>query len=193
MIPVALLADNRLHAALRDDILLADIAGIKPQILPFVFLLYKRLDDIGVVDAGICGSVLLNKFRLLVGLHVVFVAVVPLAALLRPSGIGVLVGTLEEAEDKAQRRRGEQTSEVDETRRGSSMVLPRGFQTQHLCLEQVAWLKNFCRLYLSVGNNPDYQYAYHIFRKQLSDGKHRKELFKLTMSHFMAKAAWLNF
>ena len=94
MIPVALLADNRLHAALRDDILLADIAGIKPQILPFVFLLYKRLDDIGVVDAGICGSVLLNKFRLLVGLHVVFVAVVPLAALLRLSGIGVLVGTL---------------------------------------------------------------------------------------------------
>ena len=47
--------------------------------------------------------------------------------------------------------------------------------------------------HFNVGNNPDYQYAYHIFRKQLSDGKHRKELFKLTMSHFMAKAAWLIF
>ena len=94
MVLVTLLADDGVHAALPDYIFLADISGIKPEVLPLVLLINERCDDVGVMHAGICGVVLLDDLCLLVGLDVVLVAIVVLAALLRPAGIDVLVAAL---------------------------------------------------------------------------------------------------
>ena len=94
MVPVAFLADNGFHAALRDIILLPDISGIEPEVLPLVLILDKRLNDVGVVYAGIGGVVFFDELRLLVGLDVVLVAIVVLTALLRPAGVNVLVAAL---------------------------------------------------------------------------------------------------
>lgn len=74
--------------------LLADISGIKPEVLPLVFFINERRDNVGVMHAGICGMVLLDELCLLVSLDVVLVAIVVLAALLRPAGIDVLVVAL---------------------------------------------------------------------------------------------------
>jgi len=94
MVLVSFLANDRIHAALDDHILLAFVSGIKPEVLPLVLLINKRLNDIGVMHAGSCGMVLLDEFCLLVGLDVVLVAIVILTALLRPAGIDVLVAAL---------------------------------------------------------------------------------------------------
>lgn len=94
MVLVAFLTNDGVHSALLDHLPLALIPGIKPKVLSLVLLLNKRFNDIGVMHAGICGVVLLDEFCLLVGLDVVFVAIVVLAALLRSSGIDVLVAAL---------------------------------------------------------------------------------------------------
>ena len=94
MHPVAFLTDDGIHATLGYDILLADISGIKPQVLSFVLLINERLNDIGVMYTGISGVVLLDELCLLVGLDVVLVAVVVLATLLCPASIDVLVAAL---------------------------------------------------------------------------------------------------
>ena len=94
MVPVAFLADNGVHAALRDVILLPDVSGIEPEVLPLVLILNKRFNDVGVVYAGIGGVVLLDELCLLVGLDVILVAIVVLATLLRPAGVYVLVAAL---------------------------------------------------------------------------------------------------
>ena len=62
MVTTALLADDRYHAALPDLILLRLVAGIEIQGLVPVFLLDEGLDDVGVMDTGIRGDVLLNEF-----------------------------------------------------------------------------------------------------------------------------------
>lgn len=46
MVPVTLLADDGIHAAFGDHVLLADIACIKPQVLSLVLFLYKRRYDV---------------------------------------------------------------------------------------------------------------------------------------------------
>ena len=94
MVPVAFLADNGVHAPLRDVLLLPDVSGIEPEVLPLVLILDQRLNDVGVVYAGIGGVVLLDELCLLVGLDVVLVAIVLLTALLRPAGIDILVAAL---------------------------------------------------------------------------------------------------
>ena len=94
MVLVSFLADDGIHAALDDHILLAFVSGIKPEVLSLVLLINERLDDIGVVHAGRRGVVLLDELCLLVGLDVVLVAIVLLSALLRPAGINVLVAAL---------------------------------------------------------------------------------------------------
>ena len=94
MILVSFLADDVYHAALLDYIFLADISGIKLEVLPLVFFINERRDNVGVMHAGICGMVLLDELCLLVSLDVVLVAIVVLAALLRPAGIDVLVAAL---------------------------------------------------------------------------------------------------
>ena len=91
---MSFLANDRIHAALDDHILLAFVSGIKPEVLPLVLLISERLNDIGVMHAGSCGVVFLDEFCLLVGLDVVLVAIVILTALLRPAGIDVLVAAL---------------------------------------------------------------------------------------------------
>ena len=46
MITVAFFSDDWNHAALSDHIILADIAGIKTQLLSFVFFFYERFYDV---------------------------------------------------------------------------------------------------------------------------------------------------
>ena len=94
MVFVSFLANDRIHAALDDHILLAFVSGIKPEVLPLVLLVSERLDDIGVMHAGISGVVFLDELCLLVGLDVILVAIVILTAFLRPASIDVLVAAL---------------------------------------------------------------------------------------------------
>lgn len=94
MVLVALLTDDGIHTTLGDNILLADVSSIKPEVLPLILFVNERLDDIGVMHAGSRGVVFLYEFCLLVGLDVVLVAIVPLTTLLRPAGINVLVAAL---------------------------------------------------------------------------------------------------
>ena len=46
MVTVAFFTDDWNHAALSDHIILADIAGIKTQLLAFVFFFYERFYDV---------------------------------------------------------------------------------------------------------------------------------------------------
>ena len=96
MVTTALLADDRYHAALPDLIVLRLVAGIEIQGLVPVFLLDEGRDDVGVMDTGIRGDVLLNEFCPLVGLDMLLVPVVNLVAFLGPAGIDVLVAFLVE-------------------------------------------------------------------------------------------------
>lgn len=94
MVPVAFLADYWGHSALHDHILLSGISGIEPEVLSLVLLINEWLDDIGVMHFGRCSVVLLDELCLLVCLDVVLVTIVVLTALLRPTGIDVLVAAL---------------------------------------------------------------------------------------------------
>ena len=47
--------------------------------------------------------------------------------------------------------------------------------------------KGFCDYYIDAHNDPNYQYAYSIFRRELSDGRHRRMLFVLSLTHHLGK------
>lgn len=94
MVTTALLTDDKYHTALPDFIVLRHVAGIEIQGLVLVFLLDEGLDDVGVMDTGIRGDVLLNEFCFLVGLDMLLVTVMNLVAFLGPAGINVLAAFL---------------------------------------------------------------------------------------------------
>lgn len=47
--------------------------------------------------------------------------------------------------------------------------------------------KGFCDYYVDAHYEPNYQYAYKIFHRELSDGHHRKMLFVLSLTHHLGK------
>ena len=94
MVTIPFLADDGYHATLHDHIVLGFIANIEIQRLSVVLFLNERTYDIGVVDTGICGYILLNEFGLLVCLGMELIAIVHLAALLGPACIGILMALL---------------------------------------------------------------------------------------------------
>ncbi len=49
------------------------------------------------------------------------------------------------------------------------------------------WINSFCENYIDASNNPDYQYAYDMFSRQLSDGRHRKGVNQLAVVKFLSK------
>ena len=56
------------------------------------------------------------------------------------------------------------------------------------CIEKILrWIPDFCKCYIDSSDNPDYQYAYGVFRKQLSDKHHRLTAWKLTMVDSLSK------
>ena len=91
---MAFLTDNRSHTTFPDHFVLRLVACIEIQWLAFVFLPNEGFDDIGVMDAGICGDVLLDELGLLVSLGMELISIVLLAALLGPAGICILVALL---------------------------------------------------------------------------------------------------
>lgn len=48
-------------------------------------------------------------------------------------------------------------------------------------------LLDFCSSYVEESGNPDYQYAYKAYLRQLSDGKHRAECYLLKLAQFASK------
>lgn len=54
--------------------------------------------------------------------------------------------------------------------------------------EIVCWLQDFCRFYVEASDNEDYQFAFSVFLRQLSDGKHKREEQRLKRVHLMAKS-----
>ena len=53
--------------------------------------------------------------------------------------------------------------------------------------ETAFYARIFCYHYIDAHDNPSYQYAYRIFRRELSDGKHRKLVWLLTLTHHLCK------
>lgn len=49
------------------------------------------------------------------------------------------------------------------------------------------WLPDFCLCYVDASDSPDYQYVYHIFRRQLSDGQHWLAYWSLLITHHLSK------
>ena len=49
-------------------------------------------------------------------------------------------------------------------------------------------LWGFCRNYIDASDNPDYQYAYEAFLRQMSDGHHKRSVRRLKRAHRMAKS-----
>ena len=88
---MSFLTNDRIHPTLPYDIILRFIACIKIQVLPLVFILYERLDDIGVMNTRISGMIFLYEFCLLDSLDVILVTIVIFTTFLCPSGINVLV------------------------------------------------------------------------------------------------------
>lgn len=55
-------------------------------------------------------------------------------------------------------------------------------------VEETEWvLQWFCGYYIDAADHPEYKYAYGIFRDQLSDGCHTKEIRQLKTVYYMAK------
>ena len=91
VVAMPFLTNDRIHPTLSYDIILRFIASIKIQVLPLIFVLYERFDDIGVVNTCISGMILLYEFGLLVSLDMILVTIVIFTTFLCPSGINVLV------------------------------------------------------------------------------------------------------
>ena len=53
--------------------------------------------------------------------------------------------------------------------------------------ETVRWAYLFGSLYVSFYDSPEFQRIYHIYHRELSDGKQRSALYRLTMIHFLTK------
>ena len=53
--------------------------------------------------------------------------------------------------------------------------------------ETVCWHKQFCRQYIEAWDNPNYQFAYGSFLRQLSEGKHQLAVWRLKAVHIMAQ------
>ena len=49
-------------------------------------------------------------------------------------------------------------------------------------------LWGFCRNYIDASDNPDYQYAYEAFLRQMSDGHHKSSVRQLKRAHRLAKS-----
>ena len=49
-------------------------------------------------------------------------------------------------------------------------------------------LWGFCRNYIDASDNPDYQYAYEVFLRQMSDGHHKRSVRQLERTHRLAKS-----
>ena len=49
------------------------------------------------------------------------------------------------------------------------------------------WIPDFCNCYIDSSSNPDYQYAYNVFQKNLLDKHHRFVAWKLTMVDALSK------
>lgn len=49
------------------------------------------------------------------------------------------------------------------------------------------WSYLFCTHYIIASNSSDYQYAYRMFKLQLSDGRHRTKVCHLKIVHYMSK------
>lgn len=50
------------------------------------------------------------------------------------------------------------------------------------------YVRPFCSAYLESTGNPDYQYAFSVFRRELSDGQHRFEVFLLDVTNTLGKS-----
>lgn len=94
MVAMALFADNRVHSTFTDNLIFRLIPGIKVQVLSFVTFLYKRLDNIGVMDTCVRGCICFNELGLLVSLDMCLVAEVRFTAFLRVSRICILMAFL---------------------------------------------------------------------------------------------------
>ena len=56
------------------------------------------------------------------------------------------------------------------------------------CVEKtLRWISDFSDCYIDASDNPDYQYAYSVFRKNLLDKHHRFVAWKLTMVDALSK------
>ena len=56
------------------------------------------------------------------------------------------------------------------------------------CVEKtLRWIPDFCNCYIDSSSNPDYQYAYNVFQKNLLDKHHRFVAWKLTMVDALSK------
>ena len=53
--------------------------------------------------------------------------------------------------------------------------------------ETEQYYRSFCDYYINAHYAPGYQHTYQIFRRELSDGRHRKMLFILTLTHHLGK------
>lgn len=53
--------------------------------------------------------------------------------------------------------------------------------------ETYRWLRNFCHLYVDASENPDYQYAYGVYRSKLIDGRRWLAVCALIAVHCLAK------
>ena len=51
--------------------------------------------------------------------------------------------------------------------------------------EAALYTRIFCYHYIDAHDNPSYQYVYRIFRRELSDGHHRKNVIMLSMAHHL--------
>ena len=51
--------------------------------------------------------------------------------------------------------------------------------------ETVRWAYLFGSLYINAYNSPEFQRIYHIYHRELSNGKQRSALYRLTMIHFL--------
>ena len=49
------------------------------------------------------------------------------------------------------------------------------------------WIPDFCNCYIDSSSNPDYQYAYNVFQKNLLDKHHRFVAWKLTLVDTLSK------
>lgn len=54
--------------------------------------------------------------------------------------------------------------------------------------ETARWVFLFCNCYIDSFDNPDYQRFYQIYRRELSNNHQRLSLFRLMMTHYLAKS-----
>lgn len=54
--------------------------------------------------------------------------------------------------------------------------------------DTLRWLPDFCHCYIDAFDNPDYKYAYQVFKHQLSDGHHKIAVWKLNLVNTMSKS-----